>query len=54
LIAIRGESPEARIIVLMTYAGDVQILRAVKAGPRAYLLKNTPAQSSTEWQAMAG
>jgi DNA-binding NarL/FixJ family response regulator len=41
LIAIRGEFPEARIIVLTTYAGDVQILRAVKAGARAYLLKNT-------------
>jgi DNA-binding NarL/FixJ family response regulator len=41
IIAIRGEFPEARIIVLTTYAGDVQILRAVKAGARAYLLKNT-------------
>ena len=41
LIAIRAEFPEARIIVLTTYAGDVQILRAIKAGARAYLLKNT-------------
>jgi DNA-binding NarL/FixJ family response regulator len=41
LIAIRGESPDARIIILTTYAGDAQILRAVKAGARAYLLKNT-------------
>jgi DNA-binding NarL/FixJ family response regulator len=40
LIAIRGESPEARIIVLTTYIGDVQALRALKAGARAYLLKN--------------
>jgi DNA-binding NarL/FixJ family response regulator len=39
--AIRGEFPEARIIVLTTYAGDVQALRALKAGARAYLLKNT-------------
>ena len=39
--AIRGESAEARIIVLTTYAGDVQALRAVKAGCRAYLLKDT-------------
>jgi len=39
--AIRGEFPEARIIVLTTYAGDVQALRAVKAGSRAYLLKDT-------------
>ena len=37
--AIRGEFPEARIIVLTTYAGDVQITRALKAGARAYLLK---------------
>jgi DNA-binding NarL/FixJ family response regulator len=40
LIAIRTEFTEARIIVLTTYAGDVQILRALKAGARAYLLKN--------------
>ena len=39
--AIRGEFPEARIIVLTTYAGDVQALRAVKAGARGYLLKDT-------------
>src|SRR5580704_15532466 len=38
-IAIRGEFPEARIIVLTTYAADVQVLRALKAGARAYLLK---------------
>jgi DNA-binding NarL/FixJ family response regulator len=41
IIAIRGEFPEARIIVLTTYTGDVQVLRALKAGARAYLLKNT-------------
>jgi DNA-binding NarL/FixJ family response regulator len=40
IIAIRGEFPEARIIVLTTYVGDVQILRALQAGARAYLLKN--------------
>ena len=40
IIAIRGEFPEARFIVLTTYTGDVQILRALKAGARAYLLKN--------------
>ena len=39
--AIRGEFPEARIIVLTTYEGDVQALRAIKAGARAYLLKNS-------------
>ena len=41
LIAIRNERPEAKIIVLTTYAGDVQILRALKAGAQAYLLKST-------------
>ena len=41
MIAIRGEFPEAKIIVLTTYSGDVQVLRALKAGARAYLLKNT-------------
>jgi DNA-binding NarL/FixJ family response regulator len=41
IIAIRGEFPEARIIVLTTYVGDVQVMRAIKAGARAYLLKNT-------------
>jgi DNA-binding NarL/FixJ family response regulator len=38
--AIRRASPEARIIVLTTYSGDVQVLRALDAGARAYLLKN--------------
>ena len=37
--AIRGEFPEARIIVLTTYTGDTQVMRAMKAGARAYLLK---------------
>ena len=41
LIAIRNEFPDARVIVLTTYAGDMQILRALKAGAQAYLLKNT-------------
>jgi len=41
LIAIRNEFPAAKVIVLTTYAGDVQILRALKAGAQAYLLKNT-------------
>ena len=38
-IAIRAEFPDARIIVLTTYAGDVQVLRALRAGARGYLLK---------------
>jgi DNA-binding NarL/FixJ family response regulator len=37
--AIRGEFPDARIIVLTTYSGDMQVLRALKAGARAYILK---------------
>jgi DNA-binding NarL/FixJ family response regulator len=41
IIAIRGEFPESRIIVLTTYAGDAQVLRALKAGARGYLLKNS-------------
>ena len=40
IIAIRGEFPDARIIVLTTYTGDVQIVRALKAGASGYLLKN--------------
>ena len=41
LIAIRNEFPDAKVIVLTTYIGDTQILRALKAGAQAYLLKNT-------------
>jgi DNA-binding NarL/FixJ family response regulator len=40
LIVLRSESPEARIIVLTTYTGDSQVVRAIKAGASAYLLKN--------------
>jgi len=41
VVAIRAEFPDAKIIVLTTYAGDVQIFRALKAGAHGYLLKNT-------------
>jgi len=41
MVAIRGEFPEAKVIVLTTYKGDVQILRAMKAGAKGYLLKTT-------------
>lgn len=41
LIAIRNEFPGARVIMLTTYTGDAQILRALKAGAQGYLLKNT-------------
>ena len=40
MIAIRDEAPEARVIVLTTYLGDTQVLRAIKAGARGYLLKS--------------
>jgi DNA-binding NarL/FixJ family response regulator len=39
IIGIRSEFPSARIIVLTTYAGDVQVLRALKAGAQGYILK---------------
>jgi DNA-binding NarL/FixJ family response regulator len=39
IIGIRSEFPNARIVVLTTYAGDVQVLRALKAGARGYILK---------------
>ena len=40
IVAIRDEFPEARIIVLTTYVGDVQAQRAMKAGAQGYVLKN--------------
>ena len=40
LSAIRGEFPEARVIVLTSYAGDVQVSRALRSGARGYLLKD--------------
>ena len=40
MIAIREEFPTARIVVLTTYQGDVQALRAIKAGAAGYLLKS--------------
>ena len=41
MVAIRGEFPDAKIVVLTTYKGDLQILRAMKAGAKGYLLKST-------------
>jgi DNA-binding NarL/FixJ family response regulator len=40
MIAIRNEFPDARIVVLTTYTGDAQVLRALEAGAQAYLLKS--------------
>jgi DNA-binding NarL/FixJ family response regulator len=39
---IRAESPDARIIILTTFDGDVEVRRALDAGARSYLLKSTP------------
>lgn len=40
ILAIRGEFPDARIVVLTTYAGDAQAMRALRAGACGYLLKS--------------
>jgi DNA-binding NarL/FixJ family response regulator len=42
MIAIRTEFPDARIIMLTTFEGDVEIQRALEAGARGYVLKSTP------------
>lgn len=48
LIAIRGEFPEARIIMLTTFDGDVEVQRALEAGARGFLLKNMPPKDLLE------
>ena len=48
LIAIRTEFPQARIIMLTTFNGDVDIERSMKAGAHGYLLKNTPRKELLE------
>jgi DNA-binding NarL/FixJ family response regulator len=48
LISIRSEFPEARIIMLTTFEGDVEIQRALKAGARGYLLKTNPPKELVE------
>jgi len=48
LIAIRTDIPEARIIMLSTFEGDVEIQRALEAGARAYMLKNMPPKELVE------
>ncbi|HTA44947.1 MAG TPA: response regulator transcription factor [Bryobacteraceae bacterium] len=42
MIAIRAEFPEARVIMLTTFEGDIEVQRALQAGARGYLLKNMP------------
>ena len=48
LIAIRADFPEARIIMLTTFEGDVDIRRSLEAGARGYMLKNTPPKDLVE------
>ena len=42
LIAIRNEFPQARVIMLTTFEGDVEIQRSLEAGARGYMLKSMP------------
>ena len=42
MAAIRTEFPDARVIILTTFEGDVEIQRALEAGARGYLLKSMP------------
>ena len=46
--AIRGEFPDARIIILTTYDGDEDIFRGLRAGAKAYLLKEGPVEQLVE------
>lgn len=48
LIAIRTEFPDARIIMLTTFEGDVEVQRALEAGARGYLLKSMPPKELVE------
>ena len=48
LIAIRNEFPDARIVMLTTFEGDVEIQRALAAGARGYVLKNMPPRDLVE------
>src|SRR5215470_5310177 len=42
MISIRTEFPDARVVMLTTFEGDIQIQRALQTGARAYLLKSSP------------
>jgi DNA-binding NarL/FixJ family response regulator len=48
MVAIRSEFPEARVIMLTTFEGDVEIKRALEAGARGYLLKSMPPKDLVE------
>ena len=48
LVAIRSESPQARVIMLTTFGGDVEIQRALTAGAQGYMLKSMPRKQLVE------
>jgi DNA-binding NarL/FixJ family response regulator len=48
MIAIRADFPDARIIMLTTFEGDVEIQRALEAGARGYMLKSMPPKELLE------
>ena len=48
MIAIRGEHPAARIVILSTFEGDAEVQRALKAGARAYILKTMPPEEMVQ------
>ncbi|HVO64744.1 MAG TPA: response regulator transcription factor [Terriglobales bacterium] len=48
MMSIRSEFPDARIVILTTFAGDVEIQRALAAGARAYVLKSMPPKELVE------
>src|SRR5919205_1765152 len=48
LIALRSEFPEARVIMLTTFEGDMDIRRSLEAGARGYMLKNMPPKELVE------
>jgi DNA-binding NarL/FixJ family response regulator len=48
MVAIRADFPDARIIMLTTFEGDVQIQRALQAGAQGYMLKTMPRKQLVE------
>ncbi len=48
MIAVRAEFPEARVVMLTTFEGDVEIQRALEAGARGYMLKSMPPKELVE------
>jgi DNA-binding NarL/FixJ family response regulator len=48
LVAIQAEFPDARVVMLTTFEGDVEIKRALEAGARGYLLKSMPPKELVE------